>query len=77
VRGELCRLLYDATEGRVKYASGTTIEHFEEKGNSLRVWFQNEKMEKFDLLVGADGQGSCTRKLMTGHATETPKASTP
>jgi 2-polyprenyl-6-methoxyphenol hydroxylase-like FAD-dependent oxidoreductase len=66
MRGDLCRLIYDATKDRVKYVFGMTVESFEEKDGYVEVHFKNGKMDRFDLLVGADGQWSHTRRMMLG-----------
>ena len=66
MRGDLCRLIYDATKDRAKYVFGTSIESFEETNDSIEVRFTNGETDKFDLLVGADGVGSRTRKMMLG-----------
>ena len=41
MRGDLCRIMYDATKDRVKYVFGTSIESFEEKSGSLEVRFSD------------------------------------
>ncbi len=68
MRGDLCRLLYDATgKDRIKYVFGTSIDGFEEKDDaSVEVHFTNGTTDRFDLVVGADGVGSHTRKIMLG-----------
>lgn len=66
MRGDLCRIMYDVTKDRVKFVFGTSIEGFEEKDGSLEVRFTDGKTDRFDLLVGADGQWSRTRKMMLG-----------
>ncbi|KAH8911275.1 FAD/NAD(P)-binding domain-containing protein [Coniochaeta sp. PMI_546] len=66
MRGALCRLIYDAVGGRAKYVFGTAIESFEEKDSSVEVRFTDGTTDCFDMLVGADGQGSRTRKMMLG-----------
>lgn len=68
MRGDLCRLIYDASKNRVKYMFGTWIEDFEQdkNGRSVNVRLSDGKTERYDLLVGADGQGSRTRKMMLG-----------
>ncbi|PKX91387.1 FAD/NAD(P)-binding domain-containing protein [Aspergillus novofumigatus IBT 16806] len=72
MRGDLCRLLYDATKDRVKYVFGVTVESFEENNTSVEVLFSNGKKGCFDLLVGADGQWSRIRRLMLGPDTPDP-----
>ncbi|KAI9150628.1 FAD-dependent monooxygenase asL4 [Paramyrothecium foliicola] len=66
MRGDLVQLFYDASKDRVKYLFGTSITNFEEERDSVRVRFADETMGQFDLLVGADGQNSRTRKMMMG-----------
>lgn len=64
MRGDLCRLFYDATQNRARYIFGTSIEALTEKDDDVEVRFANGQTERYDLVVGADGQGSRTRKLM-------------
>lgn len=66
MRGDLCRILYDATKDCVEYVLGTSVEKFEEKEGVLEVRFTNGEIGRFDILVGADGQGSQIRKMMCG-----------
>lgn len=66
MRGDLVRIFYDHTKDKCKYVFGTTVEDFEQLGNGVRVTFSDGKVEEFDLLVGADGQGSRTRRRMLG-----------
>lgn len=66
MRGDLVRILYDHTKEKCKYVFGTTVEDFEQLGNGVRVTFSDGKVEEFDLLVGADGQSSRTRRKMLG-----------
>lgn len=72
MRGDLCRLIFDAAKDRTKYLFGTWIESFEQKDSSVEVRFANGTTDRFDLLVGADGQGSRTRRMMLG--TDAPDA---
>lgn len=66
MRGDLVRLLYDATKHRAKYLFGTSIQRFEDKGDFLEVYLSDRTTHKFDLLIGADGQNSQTRKMLLG-----------
>ncbi|KAJ4355634.1 uncharacterized protein N0V89_003654 [Didymosphaeria variabile] len=67
MRGDLCRLIYDAaSRNATKYRFGTSIKSFEQLGGSIRILFTDGKQEEFDLLVGADGQWSRTRQMMLG-----------
>ncbi|KAJ5579578.1 Fad binding domain protein [Penicillium hispanicum] len=66
MRGDLCRLLYDATKDKAQYVFGNSIESFEERDATLEVRFASGKTDRFDILVGADGQRSRTRRIMLG-----------
>ncbi|KAL4982001.1 hypothetical protein BDW68DRAFT_195809 [Aspergillus falconensis] len=77
MRGDLCRIIYEATKDRVNYVFDTSVETFEEKGAgaALEVRFTDGETARFDILVGADGQRSRTRRMMLGHDTEDPSHS--
>ena len=72
MRGDLCRLLHDAAaranKTPPKYVYGTTVKSFEHKNNSVEVRFEDGNTDRFDLVVGADGQWSRTRRMMLGGA---------
>ncbi|KAI3401797.1 hypothetical protein diail_8175 [Diaporthe ilicicola] len=74
MRGDLCRLFHDASKtagrnGGAKYMFGTSIESFEQNNGSVEVRYENGNTERYDLLVGADGQWSRTRRMMLGLGT--------
>ncbi|KAJ5929483.1 hypothetical protein N7454_006433 [Penicillium verhagenii] len=64
MRGDLCRMLWNLGKDHVKYTFGVHVMSFEQDAHSVSVRFSDGKEEKFDLLVGADGQGSRTRRMM-------------
>lgn len=64
MRGDLVQILYDATKDNVEYIFGTTVEHFEQDNNGVTVHFSDGKTVIYDILVGADGQGSRIRKAI-------------
>ncbi|KAH7161957.1 hypothetical protein B0J13DRAFT_579843 [Dactylonectria estremocensis] len=72
MRGDLCRMLYSVTEDCVKYIFGVHLQSFEQDDDSVRVKFSNGKEGQYDLLVGADGQGSRTRKMTLGPNVSNP-----
>lgn len=61
MRGDFVRLLYDETKDAVKYVFGTTVERHEQKGNSVVAYLSDGTSGEYDILVGADGQGSRVR----------------
>jgi 2-polyprenyl-6-methoxyphenol hydroxylase-like FAD-dependent oxidoreductase len=69
MRGDLCRLMYDATKHRARYLFNTSVKTLNDEGDSVSVTYTNGACEKFDLVVGADGQGSAIRKMMFDPAT--------
>lgn len=64
MRGDLVRILYDATKDKVKYIFGKTVERFEQDEGKVVAHFSDGSWDTFDLLVGADGQGSRIRKAI-------------
>ncbi|KAH6854535.1 hypothetical protein B0I37DRAFT_33202 [Chaetomium sp. MPI-CAGE-AT-0009] len=75
MRGDLCRVLYDAAMAAKKppqYVYGTSVESFEQENGSVHVRFEDGQTNTFDLVVGADGQWSRTRKVMLGTGAKDP-----
>ncbi|KAI3332540.1 hypothetical protein F4824DRAFT_514361 [Ustulina deusta] len=67
MRGDFCRILHDAAVKRgAKFVFGTSIERLDDNGTSVEVRFADGKDDSFDLVVGADGLNSRTRKMMLG-----------
>ncbi|KAF1843268.1 FAD/NAD(P)-binding domain-containing protein [Cucurbitaria berberidis CBS 394.84] len=71
LRGDMAKLLYDETKHleSVKYVFDEMIIAVEEKDSGkIEVTFQNSLPRlEFDLVVGADGMMSRTRRLVFGH----------
>ena len=72
MRGDFCRIVYDAINGWAKFVFGKTVQSFEQKEGCVEVLYSSGGKEEFDLIVGADGQWSHTRKMMLD-----PKAPNP
>lgn len=77
MRGDMCNILYDATKTKTRYIFGKYVEDFQqlEDGNGeggVKVRFSDGTEETVDLLVGADGQSSKMRRLMTGPGVPDP-----
>ncbi|KAI9931991.1 hypothetical protein ASPWEDRAFT_40183 [Aspergillus wentii DTO 134E9] len=64
MRGDLCRILYDATKDNVQYIFGVSVESLAQDAQRVNVHFSNGKQDTFDLVVGADGQSSRTRRMI-------------
>jgi len=64
MRGDFVRILYDATKDNVEYIFGKSVESFEQDDKKVVAHFSGGSSDTFDLLVGADGQGSRVRKAI-------------
>ncbi|KAI4091282.1 MAG: hypothetical protein LQ339_008171 [Xanthoria mediterranea] len=66
MRGDLVRVLYDATKDDVTYIFGKTVESFEQDPNNqaVTVHFSDGQIRRYDILVGAEGQSSRIRKAI-------------
>lgn len=62
VRDDLVRILYDATKADAEYIFGDSVTAIE----GHRVTFASGRVRDFDLVVGADGQHSTTRRIVFG-----------
>ena len=65
LRGDLHGVLRDAAEG-VGYRFGDSITGLAEAADGVLVTFESGRAESFDLVVGADGLHSVTRRLALG-----------
>lgn len=64
MRGDLVRILHDATKGAVRYVFGTSVEHIEQDEGLAVAHFSGGSSSHYDLIVGADGQGSRIRRAI-------------
>jgi 2-polyprenyl-6-methoxyphenol hydroxylase-like FAD-dependent oxidoreductase len=65
-RGDLARILLDATAGDVRYRFGDWITALTEDRDGVDVVFAGGAHERYDLVVGADGVHSGVRRLAFG-----------
>jgi 2-polyprenyl-6-methoxyphenol hydroxylase-like FAD-dependent oxidoreductase len=72
MRGDLVCILYEATKDNVEYIFDKSVELFEQDDNQVTVTFSDGSSDTFDLLVGADGQGSRIRKAILPPGTPDP-----
>ncbi|MET9377945.1 FAD-dependent monooxygenase [Streptomyces sp. NPDC002992] len=66
MRGDLARILYERTRDDVEYLFGDSIAALDDDGGGVDVTFESGTRRRFDLVVGADGMHSNTRRLVFG-----------
>ncbi|ROV98447.1 hypothetical protein VPNG_08523 [Cytospora leucostoma] len=83
MRGDICRILHDAAvsnttragvKASARYIFGTAVESFVQNADAVDVRFEDGTSGSFDILVGADGQWSRTRRMMLADGPEPIKA---
>jgi 2-polyprenyl-6-methoxyphenol hydroxylase-like FAD-dependent oxidoreductase len=65
-RGELARIMYERTKDSVEYVFDDSIATLTETSAGVDVTFEKGGPRRFDLVVGADGLHSNTRRLAFG-----------
>lgn len=66
MRGDLARILVGLTADRVEYVTGDSVASLNDTGDRVEVTFERGELRSFDLVVGADGLHSVTRRLVFG-----------
>ncbi|MEU9121138.1 FAD-dependent monooxygenase [Streptomyces sp. NPDC048506] len=66
LRGDLARLLYDATAPDTEYLFDDTIAGLDQDDDGVTVTFEKAAPRRFGLVVGADGLHSVVRALAFG-----------
>ncbi|GAA2141316.1 FAD-dependent monooxygenase [Actinomadura napierensis] len=66
LRDDLSRILADAAGDGVEYLFGDSIAALEQDDDGVHVTFRSGTTRTFDLVVGADGAHSNTRRLVFG-----------
>lgn len=72
MRGDLVRIFYDTTKDNAKYKFNTSVDHFEQDEQKVTAYFSDGSFDTYDILVGADGQGSRIRKAIMPHNSPDP-----
>ncbi|WP_328580780.1 FAD-dependent monooxygenase [Streptomyces sp. NBC_00370] len=70
MRGDLVRILHDATKDDAEYVFGKSVDGFDQDEHGVVAHFSDGSSDEFDLLVGADGQGSRIRRAMLPEGTD-------
>jgi 2-polyprenyl-6-methoxyphenol hydroxylase-like FAD-dependent oxidoreductase len=65
-REDLTNILRDALPPSTPLIFGDSIEHLDDDADGVDVLFGSGRRERFDLVVGADGMHSMTRRLVFG-----------
>lgn len=66
MRGDLSRILYDATKADAEYLFGDTVTGLHQTADAVEVTFQHGEPRTFDLVIGADGLHSSVRDSAFG-----------
>ena len=66
MRGELAKIIHESGRNDVEYLFGNSISSLEEIDQGVDVTFQHGPPQTFDLVIGADGLHSITRRLAFG-----------
>lgn len=66
LRGDLSRVLYDATRDGVDYVFGDRIAELTQDADGVDVTFAGGERRRFDLVIGADGLHSALRAMVFG-----------
>ncbi|NNM46689.1 FAD-dependent monooxygenase [Knoellia koreensis] len=66
LRGDLARVLYDATKDSAEYVFGDRIAELTQDTGGVDVGFASGDRRRFDLVIGADGLHSPLRTMVFG-----------
>ncbi|MET8658425.1 FAD-dependent monooxygenase [Streptomyces griseus] len=64
MRGDLVRILHEATKGGAEHVFGKSVDGFDQSADTVTAHFSDGTSGAYDLLIGADGQGSRTRRVL-------------
>lgn len=63
MRGELAQIFYDASKDTTKYIFGDYVTTIDDSGQKVKTTFSSGAESEFDLVIGADGMRSKTRRI--------------
>ncbi|MFF0736093.1 FAD-dependent monooxygenase [Streptomyces chartreusis] len=64
MRGDLVRILHDATKDDTEHVFGKSVDGFDQDDHHVTAHFSDGTSAEYDLLIGADGQGSRIRQAL-------------
>ncbi|WP_345354735.1 FAD-dependent monooxygenase [Actinoallomurus liliacearum] len=65
-RTDLATVLYEASRDSAEYLFGDSMTAIGQDGDGVEVTFEKAEPRRFDLVIGADGLHSMTRRLVFG-----------
>jgi 2-polyprenyl-6-methoxyphenol hydroxylase-like FAD-dependent oxidoreductase len=66
MRGELAKIIYEAGRKDTEYMFGDSMTSLDQTERGVNVTFRHGSPHTFDLVIGADGLHSITRRLAFG-----------
>jgi 2-polyprenyl-6-methoxyphenol hydroxylase-like FAD-dependent oxidoreductase len=66
MRGDLAQIFYEAGRNEVEYLFGDSISALHDAGQAVEVSLEHASPRTFDVVIGADGLHSNTRRLTFG-----------
>jgi 2-polyprenyl-6-methoxyphenol hydroxylase-like FAD-dependent oxidoreductase len=66
MRGDLASTLYQRTRHDVEYVFDDSVTALDDTGDEVEVTFERAAPQRYDLVIGADGLHSTTRRLIFG-----------
>lgn len=66
MRGELVRILHEVGRNEIEYRFRNSIRSLDQLDHEVAITFEHGSAQRFDLVIGADGLHSITRRLTFG-----------
>ena len=73
MRGDLAKIIYELAREDIEYVFDDSIAGLQPSGIEVRATFERSAPRTFELVVGADGLHSTTRRLVFGPEQEFPR----
>ena len=73
MRGDLAKIIYELARENIEYVFDDSIAGLQPSGIEVRATFERSAPRTFELVVGADGLHSTTRRLVFGPEQEFPR----